>query len=178
MARSFKSVRNFAHSLWRAWLVGDCGSNLIEYALTVIIFFLMFLGVVDFGRALYTYHFVSSAARTAARWAAVNGSTCNNDGSCVNPASANDVQNYVKSIAPTPIDTSSGGCGGSGCLLTTATWQAPQWTTASGAPCNSPLNSPGCTVKVTVSYQFTFAAPLVRVTTLPMSSTAEMVIAH
>lgn len=179
-----------------ASLRSEQGSSLVEYALVVMIFFTMLFGIIDFGRALYAYHFVSNAARTASRWAAVNGSACGNDGSCTAPVSCSsgscssctgacaaagstDVQNYVTMLAiPAGIDTSATNCGGSPCLSTTATWQAPQWTDASATPCTAPLNSPGCEVEVQVSYNFDFLVPFVHSGTVTMSSTSQMIIAH
>lgn len=179
-----------------AGVKSEQGSALVEYALVVLIFFTMLFGIIDFGRALYAYHFVSNAARTASRWAAVNGLACISDGSCTAPvtcgsgsctpctsgcaaAGAADVQNYVTMLAQgVNIDSSSTGCGGSPCLSTTATWQAPQWTDQSQAPCAAPLNSPGCEVEVQVSYNFNFLVPLVHSGTVTMSSTSQMIIAH
>src|SRR5580704_18577820 len=63
-------------------LKGDDGNNLIEYAIVFMFFISMLLGIVDFSRALYTYHFLSEAAREATRYASVRRSTCNNDSSC------------------------------------------------------------------------------------------------
>jgi Flp pilus assembly protein TadG len=164
--------------------------------LVVMIFFTMLFGIVDFGRALYAYHFVSNAARTAARWAAVNGSACSGDGSCTAPVScsggsctpctsgcaaagATDVQNYVTMLAQgANIDSSSNGCAGSPCLSTMATWQAPQWTDLSQNPCAAPLTSPGCEVEVQVKYNFNFLVPFVHSGTVPLSSTSQMIIAH
>lgn len=172
------------------------GDALVEFALVAMIFFTMLFGIVDFGRALYAYHFVSNAARTAARWAAVNGKSCTSDSSCTAPVScsggtctpcssgcavagATDVQNYVKMLAQSAnIDSSSTGCGGSACLSTTATWRAPQWTDKSQTPCAAPLTSPGCEVEVQVSYNFNFLAPFVHNSTVTLSSTSQMIIAH
>jgi TadE-like protein len=193
MRRRSRLVRIFDDKRAFTTVTGDRGSSLVEYAIVCVISLTMLFGVIDFGRALYAYHFVSNAARTAARWAAVNGSTCGTDGSCTapvscssgscstcpsgcTPASQTDVQDYVQMIAPPGINTGSADCGGSACLSTTATWQAPQWTSAN--PCVSPLNSPGCTVQVQVSYVFNFLVPLVHKGSITMSSTSEMVIAH
>src|SRR5690348_7145449 len=66
---------------------GEKGSTLVEFALVFMLLMTMMLGIVNFGRALYAYHFVSNAARSATRWAAVNGNTCTNDGSCTAPIS-------------------------------------------------------------------------------------------
>ena len=63
-------------------LKGDCGSALVEYAIVFLLFMTMIMGTIDFGRALYTYHYLSNVTRDAARWAAVNGSTCGGDNSC------------------------------------------------------------------------------------------------
>lgn len=181
----------------RASLASERGSSLVEYALVFLIFATMLFGIIDFGRALYDYHFVSNAARTAARWAAVNGSKCSSDSSCTAPvdctsgtctpcssgctaAAEGDVQNYVQMLASAAgMNTSSTGCGGSACLATTATWQAPEWTPASGATtCSSPLNSPGCEVEVQVNYNYDSLVPLVHKGLVTLSSTSQMIIAH
>ncbi len=75
----------------RHLLKTDAGSGLVEYAIVFTIFMTMLLGIADFGRALYGYHYASSAARDATRYASVRGSTCGSDGSCVasNSASGN-----------------------------------------------------------------------------------------
>ena len=59
------------------------GSGLVEFAIVFILYMTMILGVMDFARALYVYHFVSHVAREATRYAAVNGSDLYvTDGSC------------------------------------------------------------------------------------------------
>ena len=52
------------------------GSSLVEFALIFLVLMTMMLGIIDFCRAAYAYHFVSNAAREATRYAAVRGSTC------------------------------------------------------------------------------------------------------
>lgn len=149
-------------------------NTLVEYALTMILFFMMLFGIVEFARALYTYHFVSDAARQATRWAAVNGQTCTDDGSCDGVAPMNDgvaqisdIQNYVANLAPPGINSKN---------ITTT----PEWTAPTGSPtiCATLEKYPGCTVEVTVSYKFNFIAPIVWAKPVTMSSTSEMVIAH
>jgi hypothetical protein len=76
------------------------------------------------------------------------------------------------------IDSSATDCGGSPCLVTTATWQAPQWTDLSQTPCAAPLTSPGCEVQVQVRYNFNFLVPFVHSSSVTMSSTSQMIIAH
>jgi Flp pilus assembly protein TadG len=165
-------------------LKGEEGSGLVEYALIFIVFITMLLGIMDFCRMLYAYHFVSNAAREATRWASVNGSTCADDNSCNGtspmnngPASLTDVQNYVSALAvPAGINTSSTGCGGSACLTTTPTWNPA----GSNGPtiCSTTVNYPGCTVEVQVSYSFNFLFTLVHTSPVTLSSTSEMVIVH
>lgn len=155
-------------------------------------------------------HAAKDAARYASVRGATCGTLTNSggqtvgDSSCVaaNSASATagpttqaDIQQYVLNITPAGIDASSAGCGGSPCLSTTATWpvQAAGSSNASPLICSSAQagygsgaaaysNWPGCTVKVTVNYKFSFIFPLLPwcSTSAPcnLSSTAQMVIVH
>jgi Flp pilus assembly protein TadG len=167
-------------------LKDDCGSNIVEYAIVFLLFMTMIMGTIDFGRALYTYHYLSNVTRDAARWAAVNGSTCGGDGSC-NGAGymhsgpvllSSDVQTFITNQTPPGIDTTK--------LTTTVTWPV---STDSPATCATTQNSPGCTVEVQLSYAFSFISPLVsrvipatacgkNTGNLCLSSTSEMIIAH
>ena len=82
------------------------GSALVEFAFVCIIFLTLLFGITGFGHALYAYHFVSNAAREGSRWAAVNGKRCTDDTSCTAPATATDIQNFVKTIIPQGVDAS------------------------------------------------------------------------
>jgi Flp pilus assembly protein TadG len=165
MRRTLKSGRRVAASLGR--LNGEGGSTLVEFAFVFMILVTMVLGITEFSRALYAYHFVSGAARSATRWAAVNGSTCMDDSSCAAPADPSGVQDYVKELATAAsIDTSGTGCGGSPCLNTAATWNP------------GGCESPGCTVQVKVSYVFNFLVPFIHSSAITLSSTSQMVISH
>jgi len=166
-------------------LKGDCGSALVEYAIVFLLFMTMIMGTIDFGRALYTYHYLSNVTRDAARWAAVNGSTCGGDSSCngagymnSGPAKQADVNTFIKNQTPPGIDTSR--------LTTTVTWPV---STDSPATCAAQQNSPGCTVQVQLSYAFNFVSPLVSrvipatacgstTANLCLTSVSEMIIAH
>jgi Flp pilus assembly protein TadG len=156
----------------RSKVLCEEGSALVEYAFTLIVLMITLVGIMDFGRALYTYHFLSNAAREATRWAAVNGSTCSNDSSCNGtgnmnngPASGSDVQSYVKNHAP------------SGIIPTSLTIN-PSWPGNGTTACSSTPNSPGCPVEVEVAYRFNFLAPIVSSTSMTLTSTSEMLIAH
>jgi Flp pilus assembly protein TadG len=173
------------------------GSTMVEFALTVSLLLLMLFGVVDFGRALYAYHFVDHAAKEAARYGAVHGYTCNIDNSCsianpdTGPADSNNtvIQDFVTSIVPPGIDTSSNGCGGSACLTVSPSWPVQGSPDQSPAVCNKAVddglggtgpheNFPGCTIQVQVQYQFKFLVPIVSKSAVTLTGTSEMVIAH
>ena len=163
------------------------GATLVE---TAIVFSLVLLpallGIMGFGHALYAYHFVSHASKSAARWAVVNGYTCQNDNSCTyaSGASATDIQIYATNMLPPALDSTK--------VIATATWPLQ-----TGGPliCKQAVgtlateqNYPGCTVQVTVSYAYSFIFPFLPVNstatapcTAPgwcLSSTSEMVILH
>ena len=53
----------------------SAGQGLVEFALVIPLFLLMFFGLVDAGRLIYTYNTLANAARSAARVAIVNQST-------------------------------------------------------------------------------------------------------
>lgn len=151
---------------------GERGSTLVEFALVLILFMTMLLGIAGFGHALYAYHYVSSAARQATRWAIVNGADCASDSSCTAPAAESDVQNFVQNITPQGINwsqvtvTTCGMAGDAECADSTL------------AACKATVNDPGCIVQVQVSYNFQFIFPLLPANTLKLSSTSEMTIAH
>ena len=162
-------------------LKGDCGSGLVEYAIVFVLFITMILGVIDFGRALYTYHFLSNVTRDATRWAAVNGANCNSDGSCdgvgyMNKGTAldTDIQTYVTNHTPPGIDTSK--------ITTTVTWpvnaDSPTICSTKVGGVGPTPKAPGCTVQVQTSYIFSFLFAYVHKNTVTMSSTSQMIIAH
>lgn len=82
---------------------GARGSTLTEFAFILPVMCMCLFGVIDFARALYSYHFVSDAAREASRWASVRGNTCR-DYTDACPARDTDVSDYVMSIVPSGID--------------------------------------------------------------------------
>ncbi len=176
----------------------ECGSSLVEFALIFILLATIVLGIMSFAHALYAYHFIDHAAKTATRWAAVNGSQCATDSSCTAPvtctaggctycttgcaaATASDIQNYVVSLVPPGINPAN--------VTATVSW--PVGTNSPDA-CSTTSNGIGCTVQVTVSYPFQFDFPLIdamvpaaTTTTAPcatpgicMQTTSQMIIAH
>lgn len=151
--------------------VSETGSAIVEFAVAVVLLLVMVFGVVDFGRALYTYHFLSNAAREATRWASVNGATCGSDGSCPGgPASQSTLNTYIQNIVPPGVDPSkvtvAQACGVEG------------WGKCSASPATCILDEPGCDVQVQLSYNFNFLVPLVHNGSIAMSSSSEQIISH
>jgi len=173
------------------------GSNLLEYGLVAILFMTLMFGLMGLGQMVYAYHFVAHAAKSAARWASVNGATCGSapppgliscpscDNSCngsksplmnQGPASNSDVGTYVTTTTPQGIDANA--------VTVNATWpvetNSPTICSASvpGVSTAAVPNYPGCTVEVQVSYNFRWFYPLGNATSVTLSSSSEMVIAH
>lgn len=152
------------------------GSAIIEFAVASLVFLAFLFGIIDFARILYTYEFVSYAARSGARWASVRGSSCeatNGTAACsptssvTTGATQTDIQTYVQSLNLPGIAPSG--------ITATPTW--PQ--TGTGCPANpSASNSPGCPVKVTVTYNYVSAIPFARITTLTLTADSQMVISQ
>jgi Flp pilus assembly protein TadG len=134
----------------RAARLNEVGTGLLEFGLVMVVFFMFVFGVMDFGRALYTYHFVSNAACEATRYAVVRGS------SSTDPVTAADITSYVKSITPLGVDPDS--------LTVSTTW--------------SPDDKPGSTVRIQVSDNFRFMNPLVTRYQVTLSDASQMVISQ
>ena len=142
------------------------GSSLVEMALTMIILLMILFGLIEMCLALYTYHFISDAAREGSRYAIVHGSQCQVSGvSCT--ATTTQIQNYVENLGFPGINPAN--------MTVTTTWTAyPAGATCMALACNGP----GDLVTVTVSYNFPLAIPFVPASILAMSSTSSMVISQ
>lgn len=155
---------------------GERGSTLFEFAMVAVITLVLMFGMIDLARALYSYHFVTTAAREAARYASVRGVLCSssvNPGPC--PAGQGDVTNFVTAITPQGIDAGGGN-------LTATVGLAPGNTMPVCA--GGPPFYPGCAFTVTVTYKFNWIFPInfynlapvsFQAGTIQMSSTSEMV---
>jgi Flp pilus assembly protein TadG len=165
------------------------GTTFVEFTIVCLVLLAMLFGICEFGTVLYAYHFVSHAAKSATRYAAVNGASCGagGDADCTQ-ADAAAVKCYVT--------------GGAGCTLPgimppgidpTRVNVAASWPLVPNGPtaCSTTSNAPGCTVEVTVCYDYKFIFPLMPAgsstkcpgssttgATLTLSSTSEMTIAH
>jgi Flp pilus assembly protein TadG len=126
------------------------GAAMLEFGLVMVVFFMFVFGVMDFGRAIYTYHFVSNAACEATRYAIVRGATS------ADPVTPTDVANYVKAITPLGVDPSS--------LTVSTSW--------------SPDDSPGSSVRVQVSDNFRFMTPVLTKYQMTLHGTSQMVVSQ
>lgn len=156
----------------------ESGSELVEFAISALVLMGLLVGVIEFALAMYTYHFLSSAAQRGSRFAMVRGYTWSQTvtshcGTSAPPnftmaydceAQSSDIQNYVRSLATAGINPSS---------VTVAT----SWTglMPDGITTCSPANSQGCMVQVKVSYNFNFLS-IQHLSALSMSSTSQGVI--
>jgi Flp pilus assembly protein TadG len=140
------------------------GSSMVETVIVMGVLLAMICGIIDFGRAMFTYGFVAQLARQGARWAIVRGSQCTLLTDC--SATSPQVQTYVQSLAYGFITPSN--------VAVTASWPP------GGCPPGSSGNAPGCTVEVAVTYPFKFTLPWMPTSlgTLNMTSTSEMVISQ
>lgn len=144
---------------------GDMGSASMEFALSAVAILLVVFLIVDVGRALYAYDWVSDSARRATRFAMVRGNTCDpllanycQTGSDPRGAQSSDVTTYVDSLA-VGINTNQ----------VTVTSQC------NGAP-NLILPCPSQSwVQVQVQYNFQFLSPFFPLS-WTMQSTSERIV--
>ena len=133
------------------------GSALVEFAITIPVVLAMLFGILDFGRALYTYDLVTGAAQVGSRYAMVRGPNCTGS-SCT--ATSASIQTYVRSTLPSSDSAN---------LNLTATWPA-----ATGCVGGAP--AAGCPVLVNAAYAFTFMFPLTL--TIQINSGSQMIISR
>ena len=145
------------------------GASVVEFALSCVILFPLMFGVLILCMALYSYLYISDAAREGSRYAMVRGSRCPTytgfPSAC--PASAGDVQNYVRGLGFPGIKPSN--------LTVTATWSADNGATWSST--DTSHNAAGDLVRVSITYQYFLSIPYVPPKLLSMTSSAQTVIA-
>lgn len=159
-------------------LRSDTGSTLVETALSITILLTLIIGIMEGCLLVYSYHFISNAAREGTRYAIVRGSTWSQppwnatstcaaytDAGCT--TTAPQIQQYVQSLAFPGIDASQ--------IKANTTWYnfpGPGGTSGNG------YNNYGDYVQVKVTYTFPFNVPFIPSQSLTMSSTSEMVISQ
>ncbi len=163
-------TRNFRarHFPWLRRALGQQGTAMVEMAFASVILLTMLFGVMEMCLALYTYHFISEAAREGTRYAIVRGSSCANPPMTPCPASPDDIQSYVETLGFPGIDPAA--------MTVSTTYSAYP----AGGVCapSASCNNPGNQVQVTVNYQYPLSIPFIPSSTLNMSSTSQMVISQ
>jgi Flp pilus assembly protein TadG len=150
---------------------GEEGSVIVETAMSIMILLTFMFGVMETGFALYSYHFISEAAREGARYAMVRGSSagaaCGSSyTSTYCMASKANIQSYVMYLGFPGINP--------GNMTVTVNYAGYP----AGVTCNpsASCNNPGNQVTVTVLYSFPLNVPFIPPHTYTMSSTAAMII--
>lgn len=109
------------------------GATLVEFGLCSAVLFMSLFGIIALSGALYSYVFVSDAAREATRYAIVRGSKCQGFTDC----NIQELNTYVKSLGYPGINTAN--------LSASASWPSG--------------HAPGDVVKVTVTYTYPLNIP-------------------
>ncbi|MGB9079059.1 MAG: TadE/TadG family type IV pilus assembly protein [Terracidiphilus sp.] len=168
------------------------GASLVEVAVSLAVYLSLLFMVIELSLALYSYNFVSDAAREATRYAVIRGENscvpnptfpnCNlqpgSITSTTNP-SRNPVLAYIDSLRYPGLDSRN--------LSAAVTWWVAKqnasgstsWTIACAGSVDmngNACNAEGNAVKVVVTYRFPLSIPWVRPTIAQVSSTSQMVI--
>jgi len=151
---------------------GERGSAILETALSMVILLTFIFGVMEGGLALYSYHFISEAAREGTRYAIVRGSSagpaCTAPGPPTCAAQTADIQTYVQNLGFPGINPAN--------MTVTPAWSVYP----AGGTCtpSASCNNPGNLVTVTVQYNFPLTVPFVPAHTYSLTSTSAMVISQ
>lgn len=141
---------------------GEQGSAAVEFAASTVVWFTTMVGLMGMCQAIYTYHYVSEAAREGTRYAMVRGNTASS------PATNATVQTWVRGLGYPGIQPSL--------MTVTTTWAAyPSSGTCSPS---TTCNNPGNAVTVQASYAYPLSIPYIAKKTLTMTSTSTMIIAQ
>jgi len=132
-----------------AWTAAQSGAVAVEYALTVPILLMFFVGIIETGRVVYADTTLAAATRDGTRYAIVRGAEH------PSPATAAQIADYVRSKA-TALDTD---------VLTVTVLHTPD-------------NSPGSVVTLQTTYAFRFLLPPFSGEPVSLTSTSRMVISR
>lgn len=162
------------------------GGTLVETAIAATLMLGVIFSFFEMFMAFYAYHYVSYAARDAARYAIVRGSDCATDSTTMTNCDVTqaELQSYVQGLNFPGINAND--------VSVTASWQTAVYTetatsiTTSWSSCTSSSGSgfptgcdaPGNAVKVTVTYAFPLNLPFFANQSLSFSSTSQMVISQ
>jgi Flp pilus assembly protein TadG len=155
----------------RRGICAEEGATLVEFAISCSVLLMMLLGIIQVSLLVYTYDFVSEAARDGARYAIVRGSKCIGFPDC--NATSTQIQAHIQTLNFPAINTSN--------LTATAVWcqaaAAPPNMVWSTCTATTPKIQ-GNAVKVTVQYPFPLNIPFWGKTTVNLSNSSQMVMSQ
>ena len=128
------------------------GAVIVEFALVFMMYLVIVLGLMEFGRCMWTYATVAHAARQAARFCMVRGT--------INPTTTTEIENVVKRFAVGLEDSK---------LIVNTTYDP-----------TDPDFRRGAIIEVEVGYPFQFVTAPITVSgnTLNLSARTEITIAN
>jgi len=144
-------------------LADERGANLVEFAFASTVFLMTVFGTLEFGIAVWRYNIVSNLAQEGARWASVRGTN-----GTIQATQAN-VLNFVQ--------TRANGINVTVTTSTTTTSNNPS-TACASASTNPGTLSAGDGICVTVSTSYAALTGFIPAGTIPLTSTAKMVMAR
>ncbi|HTB98669.1 MAG TPA: TadE/TadG family type IV pilus assembly protein [Terracidiphilus sp.] len=170
----------------------ESGSSLVETAISLSLYLMLLIGVIELLLTVYSYHFVSDAAREATRYAMIRGANscypnpafpdCNLGPQSISSTtneSHNPVLQYIESIRypllnPKNLSADVTWWVSQQSTSGTTTWltQCTGATDANGNACNAEGNA----IRVVVTYDFPLTLPWVRIPLVKVSSSSQMVI--
>lgn len=149
----------------------ESGNALVEFSLSMVVILTVLFGIIDMGRALYSYDWLSDAARRATRYAMVRPNCMGANGcnpNCGNGISSlpcqaqpGDIQSYVVSLGGLGINTSPVG---NVCPVTSSGYTldvCSQCFVTGTSTSSSPPCTPGTWVSVQLAYKFSLLSPLI-----------------
>lgn len=160
----------------------DHGQSLVEFALVFPIFLLVFFGVIDMGRAVYSNNTLAQAAREATRlaatqafWVGSSDTACNAAAGPVCPANVAALKTNVDAAA-NRMAVGLGTLATSQIYIQCTPAASPPTGAWTGATCNN--RNTGDLVSVRITYTFSMLTPVVGqvVNNLSMSASATMVV--
>jgi len=134
----------------------------------LVILLAVLFAIIDFGRALYTYHFVSNVAREATRWASVRSDNSQAPNAPANSGNIKTTFGSSSALAGMALDP------------TKLTFDVTHPAIGTGpAACRvAGNNKAGCLVQVHVTYSYRFMVPFLPASAFDMNSTSRMVISQ
>jgi Flp pilus assembly protein TadG len=140
----------------RRALRGEEGTELVEFALSAWLLFILVFGLVELCLVLFSYNTAAEAARNTARWLSVQGANV-----------------YAGTVTSADITTHVQAIPGAAQMTPTVNW-CTNSTTCSATP-TSANTAAGSLVQVQVQYVFA-SVPFISKSSLTATSTSQMVI--